>query len=249
MKRHYTLIPADDACTGEVGWILEKLQAAGLNETGDEPATSYRGSTIAHDLLEHASLSAIGSATDEIRALGSSMYVRGEQDGYRNGLGMWTDPIDTLRGDVANALRYAYWHGETLRMPARAPTPDAWAEELARKGIRDAWAELRDDAVRTPDGKAYTAQLLREWRRTVPRLLQAGYARARRRWPSGYQAAALFREIADACDSAMGYNATSAGFGRPRAEPERYERIRLTVDYAALTARAVRYEDFGPEEY
>lgn len=233
MIRTYTLRAVEDRCTGDMGYCLASMPDS-VND-GNEPVT-VSGMVLAHDLLEHSAPHLIGSVCDEIRALGSAMYIRGEGNGFRSGLGFVSDPIETLARDVSRMMEYQTRGDATIQAPKRAPRPEAWAWEIARKAYR----MMREDQYESDVDRYTLAREARAMVRETARLLQCGYNRAAKRWPAHWKVSALFETIAEEFDRVA---------KRYPADEYAYGGIRMRVDFAEGTARAWFDEMFPAEDY
>jgi len=211
MNRTAVLRGVRDECTGEYGFVLSTMNPY-LND-GEQPVVAG-AELIAHDLLEHEDPKLIGDVSDEMQALGASMYIRGETRGYGR---QHQHPERTLAHDVESNLDI-----DCNITPALGEVYD-WASRVARAGVRAyiSEAQYRDDDI----DRAWFARHARGVVRDVASAMSAGYRRARRDWPRQCDALDMFDAI------------VSALAGSPYfADADTYPEIVLSYDTENQTA-------------
>ena len=94
---YITLVSKEDNETGELGLIIKGMRVTNY------PSVASTGLLIAHDLLEHQNgISAIGSISDELEALGGVWFVRGQHYDMDRGKPAYHTPETHLASDVSN---------------------------------------------------------------------------------------------------------------------------------------------------
>lgn len=171
-----TFISFKDDNTGEIG-----LGFAGVARH-EEMNSATTGLIIAHDIIEHQNgAAAIGTIDDELEALGAIWYVRGQHGELtRDGSGSHYTIAENIASDIVRMFRDyvygAYVAPRTFRPRGGKVTHQAELDETLAAASSSWRAEIyAEDLDRArPLWEAYSDIAMRR--------MQAGYAKARRKW-------------------------------------------------------------------
>ena len=172
----------------------EEYGTLGFRPVDMPDADPLSGVTCAHDLLEHEP-GDDGSLAAEFRALGASLWLRGETD-YHSRNGSRAHPFEHLAADFPALFAHLYFEGFPLADATEAPEVPAGTAEVLRDAVRQGQADTSDEHEGA-DGDL--GEALATWcgvttGETLYRWLAIGYAAAVERY-AGIDAYTLAHEV------------------------------------------------------
>lgn len=219
--RYLTLVVREDESLGEIGLMVEHVNMI------NTPMVTKSGLVIAHDILEHVNgFKSIGSVDDEIEALATTWYIRGQySDLSREVYGNMYSPEESIGSDIGN-LAEIYNRGVNFRtrVPVTRPSDmDDAFKEIIGYGMRSFRKEIEyDDAEINHSRMTY-------YEAAAMHYMRAGYRKARKRYNSALKANTMFWNIARAVD--------------PVAKHAEFEGQKFRLSYDSRSARCEEIYD------
>lgn len=193
--------------TGETG-----LVTAGMNIQEDMFMTAMEGRLIAHDILEHVNgVEKIGSCADELEAIGSIWFIRG-QYGQIKGKNKYSNrsPNEIL-GDDLSQICLDYLEREFTKsgvkiekIHTKTHYYDADFEDIISRGCERALNEI-EYFHDTPEETKEKQELTKEFFDSALGYLRTGYRKAERKY-KGKDVLGLFWTITETLDKFLSGN-------------------------------------------
>lgn len=220
----YILEAKEDRELGELGYLFKDTPIISA------PMVSNDGLLLAHDLIEHVNgLHKIGSIDDEIEALGSSYYIRGQTGQLRrDDFGSRYSPEENYASDILNLFMY-YNDGVDFKTPipkTRACIFDEAFKEILNIGKHQIKQELENEDIDRGRLETFLHASLH--------YLRKGYRKAKKRFPNAYKINNLFFALADELTKWV--------------KSPKYEghQIELKIDFNSCR---FRIDEFYPEDF